>query len=85
MHQADDDSKKKFHRPLLSQDIFRWFQKEWDDPTKRNVKHRLGVKDGDRNATITITFEYLPDKRTESEKARDREETEFEDAPDGDK
>ena len=60
MHKAEDHS-KNFNRPLLSQDIFRWFQKEWDDSTKRNLAHRLGVKDVHRNATITIKFEYLPD------------------------
>ena len=60
MHQCEVKSNPD--RPLLSQDIAWWFEKNWDDKTKEDIRGKLGVKKKHRNASMSITFTYLPDK-----------------------
>ena len=65
MHKAHDISDPT--HPILSQDIARWFEKNWDSTGegKHNVKANLGVKRKHRNAKLVLTFTHVPDQNHE--------------------
>ena len=60
----DADERKKGSapgEPLLSQDIYWFFVKNWTG--MKEYKHSLGVKSTHRKAKLTLTLTYLPDER----------------------